>query len=62
MAVGATAAYFWQKRKPAHYESVAFAFAAGGLVGEGLGGVMQAILTIAGAGPEKGITTGVPEY
>ena len=62
MAIGATAAYFWKKRKPQHYEAVAFALAAGMLVGEGLGGVMQAILTIAGAGPEKGVTIGVPEF
>lgn len=29
MAIGATAGYIWKKKKPEHFESVAFAFAAG---------------------------------
>ena len=58
MVIGATGAYFWQKRKPIHFEAVGFAFAAGMIAGEGLGGVVQAILQVAGAGPELGTVAG----
>lgn len=60
MAVAALAGWYWKRRSPVSYEKLAFVFAAGMITGEGLGGVMQAILTIAGAGPEKGVATGCP--
>lgn len=61
MATAALLSIWWRKRWPSKYEQVAFSFAAGMITGEGLGGVMQAILTIAGAGPEKGSMVGCPD-
>ena len=60
MCVGATGAYFWKRRNPAKFEAVGYAFAAGLLTGEGLGGVMQAVLTVANAGIGKIQTVGCP--
>lgn len=60
MAVGASIAIIWRKKAPAHFEKAGFAAAAGMIAGEGIGGVMQAILYIANAGTDKALTTGCP--
>ena len=39
--------YIWALRNPASYDMYMFALAAGLLAGEGLGGVMQALLAVA---------------
>jgi uncharacterized oligopeptide transporter (OPT) family protein len=48
MAVGSIFCYYWRKRNPAGYDMYVFAVAAGMLAGEGLGGVFQALLAVAG--------------
>jgi len=53
MVMGSTAAYFWQTRKPKHYEIFCYAVAAGLIAGEGIGGVINAILQIAGVSGDK---------
>jgi len=61
MVFGATINYVWEKRSPKSFDMYGFPVAAGLLAGEGLGGVMQAILTVAGVGPDKyGIAAGCP--
>ena len=40
--------YIWALRNPASYDMYMFALAAGLLAGEGLGGVLQALLAVAG--------------
>ncbi|OJT10730.1 Metal-nicotianamine transporter YSL2 [Trametes pubescens] len=47
MAIGSTFNYFWAKRNPKGFDMYMFAVAAGMLAGEGLGGVLQALLAIA---------------
>jgi len=62
MVIGATGAHFWRKRNPTHFEGCAFALAAGMLAGEGIGGVVQAILQVAGvAGEGFGTVAGCPQ-
>jgi len=62
MVIGATGAFFWQRKNPKHYEGAAFAFAAGMIAGEGIGGVVQAILQVAGvAGAGFGTVAGCPQ-
>lgn len=52
MVIGAVPAYFWAKRNPKHFDIYGYAFAAGLIAGEGIGGVMKAIFEIAGiSGP-----------
>ena len=48
MAVGATINHFWERRSPKTFDMYAFALAAGLIAGEGMGGVMNAILAVAG--------------
>jgi len=61
MAVGATVNVFWQRRYPVHHDMYMFAFGAGLLAGEGLGGVFQAVLAVAGVdGGKFGTAIGCP--
>jgi len=46
MVIGAQVAYFWAVRKPKSWEIWGFALAAGLIAGEGMAGVMTALLTI----------------
>ena len=50
MAVGSLFAYFWLKKNPKSYDMYGFAVSAGLIAGEGLGGVFQALLAVAGVG------------
>lgn len=59
--IGATVSHFWQKKKPANFETYCFAVAAGLIAGEGLGGVIGAALQLAGvSGDVYGTTAGCP--
>jgi uncharacterized oligopeptide transporter (OPT) family protein len=61
MAAGSTFNYFWLKRNPKGYDMYMFAVSAGLLAGEGLGGVFQALLAIAGVdGGKYGTAIGCP--
>ena len=61
MAIGATFAHFWRKNHPANFGMYCYAVAAGMIAGEGLGGIVGAILQIAGvAGSYKGTAIGCP--
>ena len=61
MTMGAIAAKIWQKRNPASFEVLAYAIAAGLIAGEGIGGVVNAVLQIAGvAGDKYGTQAGCP--
>ena len=61
MAIGATFAHFWRNNHPANFGMYCYAVAAGMIAGEGLGGIVGAILQIAGvAGSYKGTAIGCP--
>ncbi|KAG8809379.1 hypothetical protein FRC18_004577 [Serendipita sp. 400] len=61
MAFGSTFAWLWVKKYPKNYDMYGFAVSAGMLAGEGLGGVFQALLNVAGVlGPAYGIAVGCP--
>ncbi|EPQ28617.1 uncharacterized protein PFL1_03920 [Pseudozyma flocculosa PF-1] len=65
MCFGATFALVWSKKGPKSFGSFAVALAAGMVAGEGMGGVMNAVLTIAGAGglgDPYGSLVGVPPW
>jgi len=63
MAVGSTVNYYWMKRNPKNFDMYMFALAAGLLAGEGLGGVFQALLAVAGVGGDvHGTAIGCPGY
>ncbi len=47
MAVGSVFNYVWHKRSPVGFDMYMFSVAAGMLAGEGLGGVLQALLAVA---------------
>ncbi|KAI0745132.1 OPT oligopeptide transporter [Earliella scabrosa] len=47
MAAGSIFNYLWQKRNPAGFDMYMFSISAGMLAGEGLGGVLQALLAVA---------------
>lgn len=58
---GSITAWWWQKWFPKNFEIYAFAVAAGLLAGEGLGGVVNAALTLGGVdGNVKGTTIALP--
>lgn len=46
MAVGSVTAMIWERRRPASWEIWGFALAAGMIAGEGIGGVITALLVI----------------
>jgi len=61
MAIGSTFNYVWLKKWPKGFDMYMFAVAAGLLAGEGLGGVFQALLAVAGVGgSDKGSAIGCP--
>ncbi|CAD6897100.1 unnamed protein product [Tilletia controversa] len=69
MTTGAICSYFWQKRRPQQYDMAGYATAAGFIAGEGIAGVVNAILTIAGvaggadsAGVVRGTLVGYPPF
>lgn len=53
MVMGAAAAYIWEKKNAKHYEIFCYAVAAGLIAGEGIGGVINAILQVAGISGDK---------
>ena len=50
MTVAATLNWVWERRGPGSFELYGFPLSAGLVAGEGMGGVMNAILSIAGVG------------
>jgi uncharacterized oligopeptide transporter (OPT) family protein len=57
MVMGSTWAYLWAKRNRTSFETIGFAIAAGLIAGEGIGGVVNAILQVANvAGDRYGST------
>jgi len=61
MFFGSTVAFFWRRMFFKNYEMYCFAVAAGFIAGEGLGGIVTAVLTIAGvSGSVYGTTIGCP--
>lgn len=61
MTMGAVAAKIWQKRNPSSFEVLAYAIAAGLIAGEGIGGVVNAVIQIAGIDGDKyGSQVGCP--
>ncbi|KAJ8592368.1 OPT superfamily oligopeptide transporter [Rhizopogon salebrosus TDB-379] len=61
MFFGSTIAFFWRRMFFNNYQMYCFAIAAGFIAGEGLGGIVNAVLTIAGvSGAVYGTTVGCP--
>ncbi|KAK8239824.1 oligopeptide transporter [Phyllosticta capitalensis] len=61
MVIGSLAAYFWEKRNAKSFDIYGYAVAAGLIAGEGIGGVINAILQIAGvSGDVYGSMVGCP--
>lgn len=61
MGAGSLFNYFWLQRAPASFDMYMFPVSAGLLAGEGLGGVLQALLAIAGVdGGHYGTAVGCP--
>ncbi|KDN36291.1 OPT-domain-containing protein [Tilletiaria anomala UBC 951] len=59
MAVGATFSFLWQRKNLRNWDTYAYVLAAGLVCGEGLGGVFNAVLQIAGvSGSDYGVTVG----
>jgi len=52
MAAGATLNYIWERRNSRSFEMYMFPISAGLLAGEGLGGVLLALLSVAGVGAD----------
>ena len=53
MVIGSVTAYFWEKKNAKHYEIFCYAVAAGLIAGEGIGGVLNAILQVANVSGDK---------
>ena len=63
MAFGATMVYFWRRNYPAAFGMYCYAIAAGFIAGEGLGGIVGAILQVAQvSGSYKGTAVGCPGF
>lgn len=61
MVIGAIVAAFWSKRNQKSFDTYGFAIAAGMMAGEGIGGVVNAVLQIVGlSGDVFGTTVGCP--
>lgn len=61
MAFGATVSFIWAKRHPVAYDMYCYSIAAGFIAGEGLGGIVNAVLQIAEvSGNYYGTTIGCP--
>jgi uncharacterized oligopeptide transporter (OPT) family protein len=50
MAMGSVIAFFWRKKYSASADMYMYAVASGFIAGEGIGGVVNAILELAGLG------------
>lgn len=63
MVIGATGSMIWARRSLRHWDTFCYVLAAGMIVGEGLGGVMNAVLQIAGvSGDVYGSTVALPPW
>ena len=63
MAFGSTIAFFWQRNYAAEYGMYCYTIAAGFIAGEGLGGIVGAILQVAGvSGSVHGTIAGCPAF
>jgi uncharacterized oligopeptide transporter (OPT) family protein len=61
MCIGSGAAHIWAKKNPKTYDLFCYAIAAGFIAGEGIGGVINAILQVANAaGDRYGYNGGCP--
>ncbi len=61
MLVGASVASIWARKNPKSFEMYGYAVAAGFMAGEGIGGVINAVLQIVGiAGDVYGTQAGCP--
>ncbi|KAF8306035.1 oligopeptide transporter [Clavulina sp. PMI_390] len=61
MIFGATMVHLWEKRSPKSFEMYGFALAAGLVAGEGMGGVLNALLAVANVdGGHYGTAVGCP--
>ncbi|EIN03515.1 OPT oligopeptide transporter [Punctularia strigosozonata HHB-11173 SS5] len=61
MVFGASVAFLWRRRFGGHFAMYCYPVAAGFIAGEGLGGIVTAVLTIAGVGGSKfGTAVGCP--
>lgn len=59
--IGAVTSYIWAKKSPWSHAMYCYAVAAGFIAGEGLGGVVQAVLEISGvSGSRYGTSVGCP--
>ncbi|KAF4856798.1 putative metal-nicotianamine transporter YSL5 [Colletotrichum siamense] len=57
--LGAIIAFVWRRWKPASFEKLAYAVAAGMIAGEGMGGVVNAILTLGNVAGDRYGTIGL---
>lgn len=63
MAIGATIVHYWLKKHPRNFDLYCYALAGGMVAGEGLAGVINAILTICNVdGSTVGTTVGIPPW
>lgn len=63
MGIGSLFNYFWLRKNPVSFDMFMFPIAAGLLAGEGLGGVFQALLAVAGVdGTHYGSAIGCPDF
>ena len=63
MGFGATLVYFWKRNYPAAFGMYCYAIAAGFIAGEGLGGIVGAILQVAlVSGGYYGTSVGCPAF
>jgi len=61
MGFGSVFTYMWMKKNPRTYDLYGFPISAGMLAGEGLGGVLQALLSVANVGGSTyGVSVGCP--
>jgi uncharacterized oligopeptide transporter (OPT) family protein len=61
MAIAATVNWLWERGSPSSFDMYGFALASGLVAGEGIGGVMVAILAVAGVdGSRYGTAIGCP--
>ena len=61
MVFGATVAYVWKRKFSNNFAMFCYPVAAGFIAGEGLGGIVTAVLTIAGVGGSiHGTAVGCP--
>jgi len=54
MLMGASIAYFWARKYPVGFDTYCYAVAAGGIAGEGMGGVVNAVFQISGIAGANG--------